>query len=204
MQRKAVLLAVALLLLPAAFSQSNDNTLVTIQPRMALQGFNAMNPTGVHVNGTTMGGESNASTLISQFAVMNYTNKTVTSLEYGWRISTPLGCTDSTLPVRWETADARVTIAPNAEANIKPPDSLSRPGTSNELAEQARNSHTPVVLVTIGLLKVNFSDGSSWTDDHAAQSNNFDNGLAEKETGCHATTLEEVRAKQMRAKATQR
>jgi hypothetical protein len=72
--------------------------------------------------------------------VAYYTNKTVTSLEYGWRISTPLGCTDSTLPVHWETADAAVTIAPNAEANIKPPDSLSRPGASNELAAEAQNS----------------------------------------------------------------
>jgi hypothetical protein len=57
MRLKAVLLAVALLLVPTAFSQSDDNTLVTIQPRIALQGFNPMNPTGVHINGHGAGGE---------------------------------------------------------------------------------------------------------------------------------------------------
>lgn len=106
------------------------------------------------------------------------------------------------LPVRWETTSANLNIAPGAEVNVKMPDSLSRPGTANEMAAEARNSHAPVVLVTIGLLKVNFSDGSTWSDDQAAQSNNFDNGRAEKETGCHAPTPEEIRAR-MQAKTTQ-
>jgi hypothetical protein len=55
----------------------------------------------------------------------------------------------------------------------------------------------------VGLLKVNFSDGSTWRDDQAVQSKNFDNGLAEKENGCRSPTPAELRAKQMRAKTAQ-
>jgi hypothetical protein len=201
MQRKAVLLAVVLpLAVPAAFSQSNDNTLVTIRPQWAVQGLDPMNPTGVHITGTGTSGDA----IMRQITIANYTNKTVTSLEYAYRVSTPVGCTDSTLPVRWETASAdNINLAPGCEAQIDAPRSLSASGSSKQLAEAADRSKTPVVLVTVGVLRVNFSDGSTSADDEALQPNTFDNGRAEKEAGCHATTPEELRAKQMRAKSAQ-
>jgi hypothetical protein len=194
MRSKAVLLAVALLLsVPAAFSQTKttDMTLVTIRPQWAMQGLDPVNPTGVHVIGTGPSGDA----IMRQITVANYTTKTVTSLVYGWRTSTPLGCTDSTLPVGWQTASAKLTIAPGGEAQIDAPASLSASGTSKQLAEAADRNKTPVVLVTVGLLKVNFSDGSTWADDEAQQHNTFDNGRAEKENGCHSPTPAEIRAK---------
>jgi hypothetical protein len=202
MRSKAVLLAVALLLsVPAAFSQTQttDKTLVTIHPHGAMQGFDPMNPTGVHVIGTGPSGDA----IMRQIIIGNYTTKTVTSLEYAWRTSTPLGCTDSTLPVGWETASVKLTIAPGDEAQIDAPASLSAPGTSKQLAETADRTKTPVVLVTVGLLKVNFSDGSTWSDDEALQHNTFDNSRAEKDYGCHSLTPAELRAKQIRVKAAQ-
>jgi hypothetical protein len=203
MRLKAVLLAVALLLsVPAAFSQNQatDKTLVTIRPQMAMQGLDPMNPTGVHVIGTGSSGDA----IMRQITIANYTTKTVTSLEYAYRVSTPVGCTDSTLPVRWETASAdNINLAPGGEAQIDAPRSLSASGSSKQLAEAADRSKTPVVLVTVGVLRVNFSDGSTWADDEALQHNTFDNGRAEKENGCHSPTPAEIRAKQMRAKAAQ-
>src|SRR5215469_3897578 len=126
---------------------------------MAMQGFDPMNPTGVHVISTGPSGDA----VMRQITIANYTSKTVASVDYGWRISAPLGCNESTLPVRWETATATVSIAPNAAAKIPVPDTLSHSGSSMELANQARNSHAPAVLVTVGLLKVTFTDGSTWT-----------------------------------------
>jgi hypothetical protein len=188
MQRKAVLLAVALLLVAAAISQ---NTGVTIKPRMALQGADPMNPVAaapgapVRVYGTSM----DTNTIISRMTVMNYSGKTATSLEYGWRISAPTACSGSTLPVRWQTATANVNIPPGAEAEIHTPESLSRNGAAPELAAQARATNTQVVLVTIGIVRVNFADGSTWVDQEAIDRNTFDDNRADQKEGCQVRAV---------------
>jgi hypothetical protein len=187
--RDAVLLAVALLLVPAATSQTQVNTsgVVIISPHAALQEADRMNPAGVggapvRVHGTRM--ETN--TIISRITVMNYSGKTVTSLEYGWRTSAPFACANSSLPVKWETAEANVNIATDDKATIKTVDALSKRGVALELAAQARANNTPVVLVTIGIVKATFADGSTWTDDEAVERNTFDNGLLEKQEACQS------------------
>jgi len=133
MRSRAVLLAVALLLVSAAIPQiqAADKTLVAIRTQWAMQGLDPMNPTGIHVIGTGPSGDA----IMRQITIAKYTTKTVTSLEYGWRTSTPLGCTDSTLPVGWKTAIAELTIAPGGEAQIDASASLSASGTSKQLAE---------------------------------------------------------------------
>jgi len=65
------------------------------------------------------------------------------------------------LPVGWKTAIAELTIAPGGGAQIDAPASLSASEISKQLAEAADRSKTPVMLVTVGLLKLNFSDGST-------------------------------------------
>jgi hypothetical protein len=191
MQRKAVLLAVALLLVPAAISQTQVNTsgVVRITPHMALQGADPMNPAKpggapVRIYGTSMG----TNTIISSIGVINYSSKTVTSLEYGWRIAAPAACADSTLPVRWETASVTVNIASGNESKIDTPESLSRNGAAPELAEQARATNTQVVLVTIGIVRVTFADGSTWVDQEAVDRDTFDDNRADKKEGCQLRT----------------
>ena len=63
------------------------------------------------------------------------------------------------------------------------------------MATQASGHHTPVVLVTIGLLKVNFADGATWSDDEAINSETLDHGRAGKETKCHSPTLKTLQGK---------
>jgi hypothetical protein len=92
--------------------ESEGETLV--RKHFALQGFNPMNPAAV---GHPVITENAMITdvIISQFKVTNYAAKPVQSIEYGWRISSPTACSDSTLPVRWDTAAAKVNIAPDAK-----------------------------------------------------------------------------------------
>jgi hypothetical protein len=187
--RNAVLSAVALLLVPAAISQTQVNTSggVIISPHAALQEADPMNSAGpggapVRVHGTI----TEANTIVSRITVMNYSGKTVTSLEYGWRTSAPRACANSSLPAKWETAEATVNITTGDKATIKTVDALSKRGVAPELAAQARANNTPVVLVTIGIVKVTFADGSTWTDDEAVERNMFDNDLMEKQEACHS------------------
>ena len=65
------------------------------------------------------------------------------------------------MSVRWQTATANVNIPPSAQAKVDIVESLSRNGAAPELAEQARATNTPVVLVTIGIVKATFADGST-------------------------------------------
>jgi hypothetical protein len=177
-------LAVSLLLpVPAVFSR-DTSIVVNIRSHFALQGFNLMNPAAVG-HPVITGYAMITDVIISQFAVTNYAAKPVESIDYGWRISAPTACGDSTLPVRWETATAKVNIAPGAEASITPPESLSRIGTAHGLAAETGANKTPVVLVTIGIVKVTFADGSTWSDDEAAERNTFDSNSYEKQEGCH-------------------
>lgn len=190
---KKLVLAVSLLLVPLAFTQTlPPDQSVTIKPQWALQGFNPLNPSAVThpvITATSM----NTNAVLSQFTVTNYSAKAVTSIEYGWRIDAPTACSNSTFPLRWETASADVNIPPGAEANITAAESLSRTGAAPELAAQARASNTPVVLVTIGIVKVTFADGSTWSDDEAVQRNTWDSNYYEKHEGCHPPTVRRVK-----------
>ena len=192
MKRKLLLTVSLLLLVPAAFPQ--DASIVIVSPQFALQGFNVMNPAAVgHPVITENAMITNV--IMSQFTVTNYAAKPVESIEYGWRIASPRACADSTLAVRWETATAKINIAPGAEARITPPEALSRSGSMVELSAEARANKTPVVLVTIGIVKVIFADGSTWTDDEAVRTNNFDGGLHEKMDNCDVPTVSEMQRK---------
>jgi hypothetical protein len=183
---KNKLLLALLLLVPAACSQ--DTSTVTIRPRFAQQGFNPINPAAAGHPVITENAMIDDA-VISHFTVTNYAAKPVESIEYGWRISAPTACGDSTLPVRWDTATVKVDIAPGAEASITPPGALSRQGSSLELSAEARANKTPVVLVTIGIVKVTFADGSTWSDDEAVERNTFDSSSYERQEGCHSPTV---------------
>ena len=194
---KTLLLAVSLLLVPLAFTQtlSRDQG-VTIRPRTALQGFNPMNPSAVgHPVITSTGPSGDA--LLKQFTVTNYSAKAVTFIEYGWRISAPAACSSSTqtLPVKWDTATVNVNIASGAEAHITTAESLGRTGAAPDLVAQARATNTPVVQVTIGIVQATFADGSTWTDNDALERNTFDNNLHDKKEGCQLSTVSEMQKK---------
>jgi hypothetical protein len=127
----------------------------------------------------------NTHSLMNKLTITNYSTKAVASVEYGWRVSAPASCTDTVLPARWETATANVSIAPNGgEAEVVVPESLSRKGSSEDLAAEARATNTPVALVTIGIVTVTFADGSTWTDNEAVERHMFDKGRAEREESC--------------------
>jgi hypothetical protein len=182
-KQKALLATVFFALVPAALCQVLQSGMlyVNIRPQMAVQGFDLFRPTGVRITSLNM----NAHSLMNKVTITNYSTKAVTSIEYGWRVSAPASCSDTVLPVRWETATANVSIAPNGgEAGVAVPESLSRAGASEDLAAQARASNTPVVLVTIGIVTVTFADGSTWSDNEAVERHMFDNGRAEREESC--------------------
>jgi hypothetical protein len=164
--------------LATAFAQ-----VVYILPQLAEQGYDPLNPAAlghpVITNKTTSKGS-----ILSQFTVTNYSSKTVASIEYGWRVSAPSACSESTLPVHWETATVKVTIAPGTKAEIAASDALSRAGSAKELADEARANNTPVVLVTVGILKATYRDRSAWRDREALKRNIFDDGRAEKKEAC--------------------
>ena len=86
--------------------------------------------------------------------------------------------------VHWETATVKVTIAPGTKAEIAASDALSRAGSAKELADEARANNTPVVLVTVGILKATYRDRSAWRDREALKRNIFDDGRAEKKEAC--------------------
>ena len=156
---------------------------VYIHPQLAQQGYVPRNPAAVGHPVITSKTISNGSVL-SQFTVTNYSDKTVASIEYAWRVSAPSTCSEATLQVHWETAKVEVTIAPGAETQIAAPDALSRAGSAKELAAEARANKTSVVVVTVGILKTIYTDGSAWRDKEAFKSKVFDNGRADKEEGC--------------------
>ena len=192
---KTLLSALSLLPLPLAFTQTlPPNQGVTIKPLWAQQGPDVMNPSAVGhpvITGSGMSGDA----LLKQFTVTNYSSKPVQSIEYGWRIAAPTACCNSTLPLRWETASANVNIAPGGEATIAASESLSKSGSSKALANEASTNQAPVVLVTIGLLKVTYADGSTWTDEEALKHNTFDGNLYDKHEGCHSPTVSELQKK---------
>lgn len=126
--------------------------------------------------------------------VMNNSGKTVTSLEYAWRIAPAKACASSMQP-SWETASVDVTILPNEEASINLPKTLSEQGAAPDLAKEARSTQTKVVVVTIGILKVRYGDGSDWSDDEAERNHLFDQGAAERAERCHVPTAKEMQAK---------
>nr|UXE41680.1 hypothetical protein Hi04_10k_c5966_00013 [uncultured bacterium] len=75
-------------------------------------------------------------------------------------------------------------MRPGATAQIATPDALSRAGSAKALADQARANNTPVVLVTVGILKPTYSDRSAWKDKEALKRNISDDGRAQEEEGC--------------------
>ena len=169
------------MLLATAFAQ-----VVAIHPHFAQQGFNPLNPAAVGhpvITGNSVAND----VLLTAFTVTNYSTKTVTSVEYAWRIAAPSACSDSTLPVSFDSRVANLKIAPGAEVTIAAPSVLSGAGTAKVLARRATANRAPVVIVTVGILQVIYADGSTWTDKEAIDSENFDNGRAEKEDSCHAT-----------------
>jgi hypothetical protein len=54
---------------------------------------------------------------------------------------------------------------------------------------------TRIVLVTFGIVKVTFADGSTWSDNGEVEYNSFDGNLYEKQEGCHSPTVSEVQKK---------
>jgi hypothetical protein len=156
---------------------------VYILPQLAEQGYDPLNPAAVAHPVITRKTTSKGS-ILSQFTVTNYSSKTVTSIEYGWRVAAPSACSMSTLQVHWDTATVEVTIDPGAEAQIATADALSRAGSAKELADEARAKNTPVVLVTVGILKATYGDRSVWRDKEALKRNVFDDGRAEKKESC--------------------
>ena len=90
---------------------------VYILPQLAEQGYDPLNPAAVAHPVITRKTTSKGS-ILSQFTVTNYSSKTVTSIEYGWRVSAPSACSMSTLQAHWDTATVEVTIGPGAEAHI--------------------------------------------------------------------------------------
>jgi hypothetical protein len=198
MKSKLLLTVSLLLLVPAAFSQDNSNTTgVTIRRDMALQGADPANPAlpkgaPVRVYGTA----SDSSALMSRITVANNSTKSVSSLEYGWRIAAPTACTDSTLPVRWDTATVSFNkFAPGEQLDIDMPKSLSRDGSALDLAKEASASGAHVVLITVGIVEVIFADGSAWTDSEALRTSNFDGDLHEKMNDCHGPIVSEMQHK---------
>jgi len=190
MKGKLLLLAVSLLLLlaSATSAQSQPNQPTKISWHFACQGFNPVHPAAMgHPVITNYATLKNT---MSQFTVTNYSAKAVTSVEYGWRIAAPTGCTDSKMSVRWETAKADVNLAAGAEVTINTPEALSKEGSADDLVAQARVTNTPVVLVTIGIVKVTFADGTTWTDKEAVEHNTFDSNYYEKNEPCDARVSE--------------
>jgi hypothetical protein len=51
------------------------------------------------------------------------------------------------------------------------------------IVRQAGATHTPVVLITIGIVRVTFTDGSTWVDQEAVDRHTFDDNLIDKEQG---------------------
>ncbi|HEX8894772.1 MAG TPA: hypothetical protein VF783_15695 [Terriglobales bacterium] len=172
-----------LFLLFPIFLATTFAQVVYILPQLAQQGYDPLNPAAVAHPVITSKTISKGS-ILSQFTVTNYSTKTVTSIEYGWRVSAPSACSKSTLRVHWNTATVEVTIGPGAEAQIATADALSRAGSAKELADEARANNTPVVLVTVGILKASYRDRSAWRDKEASKRNIFDDGRAEKAESC--------------------
>jgi len=48
--------------------------------------------------------------------------------------------------------------------------------SAKEPANEARANNTPVVLVTVGILKATYGDRSAWRDKEALERNIFDDG----------------------------
>jgi hypothetical protein len=172
-----------LFLLFPMFLATGFAQVVYILTQLAQQGYVPLDPAAVAHPVITRKTISKGSVL-SQFTVTNYSRKTVTSIEYGWRVSAPSACSESTLRVHWDTATVEVTIDPGAEAQIAAANALSRAGSAKELADEARSNNTPVVLVTLGIVKATYSDRSAWRDKEALKRNIFDDGRVEKEESC--------------------
>ena len=192
-----LLCLLSLLLITAAFPQAGldpNTTGVVVRRQIALQGADPANPAApkgapVRVYDTTGGG----GILLSRITVANNSKKTVTALEYGWRIAAPTACNESTFPARWGTAIVRLNrLSPGEQIELDTPKSLSREGSESDLATEARAHKASVVLVTVGILWVTFADGSPWKDKDALQSKTFDGGLYEKENDCHAPAVSEM------------
>jgi hypothetical protein len=190
MQAKQVLLPllVGLIALPAQAQQkSNSTVFITTQP--ALQGANPAHPAASDPPVRIMGQTTANLTLMTRFQVRNSSANAVVWVQYGWRVAPAEGCMDSSLQPRWDTAEVDVNIPGNGgEVDVKAPPVLSKIGSVAALSEEGRLTKTDVVVVTIGILKVRFEDGSTWSDNEAEQNHIWDQGRLEKDIGCHGTT----------------
>jgi hypothetical protein len=178
MRSKGILLAVALLLVLAASSQVPR--LIHAMPTVTFKALMAHIDVFANVKVSEV---AQGRGLVTRIRVNNYTDKTVRSIEYGWRIAAPAACTNAMTP-HWETATVDVVIPPHGEVRLTPVESLSSFSAKQEVAARAEATHTPVVLVTVGILKATFTDGSTWLDDNAAESQMFDGGAWEKRERC--------------------
>jgi hypothetical protein len=156
---------------------------VTIKTTTAVQGFNPLNPNASSHPVITAKSQT-ADQLLGDFTVTNYATKEVTSLTYGWRIAAPATCQGSSLPPFWQEERVTVSIPAGKSAVIDGPKDLNAEGTAKQLAENADLHRTPVVLITVGLLTVTYSDGTFWKDDKATTTHTFDGGMGEKLDEC--------------------
>lgn len=177
MKPRATLLPL-LVLVASALAQNS----ITIKTITAMQGFNPLNPAAIG-HPVITGKSQLPDQLLGSFTVTNYSAKTVSSLTYGWRISAPLSCQSNLRPF-WQEEKVSVEIKPQANITLDGPKDLNEPGTSKRLAEMADVHKAQVVLVTVGLLEVNYADGSIWRDEDAIRSRSFDRGVNEKTDLC--------------------
>jgi hypothetical protein len=189
MKKTTTLCAVVCLL--TACLQAQPQSAVTISPRITTQGADLLHPdapSGPPVRIISQVAPSGV--IVSAITLVNHSSKTAVEVEYGWRIAEAAACSGSSLEPRWETASAAVKLFPDGdEVSIKVAPPLSQPGSATKLADQARAANTDVVVVTIGILKVRFADGSTWMDSEAAQNKMFDNGEQEKAATCNLPTI---------------
>ena len=97
---------------------------------------------------------------ISEITVHNLSDKTIVAFQLGWALFIPNGCgQDPVEPMLGEAMMDRVTIKPSESAETKA--YSLRP---NELTARLHAVNAVLLHVQIGVLKVDFSDGSVWTN----------------------------------------
>lgn len=156
---------------------------VTIVVHPALQGYKYLDPPGVD-HPVITSATHNSQQLMEQLEVTNYSTKEVVEVKYGWRIAGSAKCTAHHFPAKWGVKEEKVVIPPGKAVALFPSQPLTTNAYLHQLIDEADLANAHVVVVTIGILKVDYADGTSWEDKEAGPKNMFDGGTAEILQSC--------------------
>jgi hypothetical protein len=108
--------------------------------------------------------EGTLSETLSSVTVKNVSAKPIVGFQLGWTVAVPAGCSSTaTEPELQSARPDRASLAPGQSGTFK-----DYGVAVSSLVQKAKEARAGIITVQVGILKVDFADGTSWDLPHSS------------------------------------